>query len=77
MFRQKISMNSHVMKQQYATVPVTLLQFRPSESSFVSLHSLFVSALAFLHLVHLHPRLHRQLVMDQQLSDCGVKLVHR
>ena len=35
-FRQ-VSMNSHVTKQLQATVPVTLLQFRPSESSFVFL----------------------------------------
>ena len=46
-FRQKVSINSHVTNQLLATVPVTLLQFRPSESSFASLPSMFVSALAF------------------------------
>ena len=58
-------------------MPVTLLQFRPSESSFASLHSLSVSALTFRRLVQLYPRLHRQFVMGQQLSDCEVKRVHR
>ena len=41
------------------------------------LASLFVSALTFRRLAHLHPRLHRQFVMDQQLSGCGVERVHR
>ena len=76
-FRQKVSMNSHVTKQLQATVPVTLLQFRPSESSFASLHSLFVSALTCRRLSHPHPCLHRQFVMDQQLSGCGVERVQQ
>ena len=38
-FRQQVVMNSHVTKQLFATVPVTLLQFRPSESLFASLLS--------------------------------------
>ena len=77
-FREKVSMNSYVRKHLQATVPVSLLQFRPSESSFASLPSLFVSVLTFRRLAHLHPRLHhRQFVMDQQLSGCGVERVHQ
>ena len=55
-------------------MPVTPVQFRPP---FASLHSLFVSALTFRRLAHLHPRLHRQFVTGQQLSDYEVKRTHR
>ena len=58
-------MNSHVTKQLSATVPVILLQFRPSESSFACLSSLTVLAPTFRRLAHLHPRVHRQFVMDK------------
>ena len=48
-----------------------------SESHFTSLRVLLVSALTFRRLVLLRPRLHRQFVMSQQLSDCEVKRVHQ
>ena len=67
-FRQMISMNSHVTNRLQVTMPVTLLLFRPSESSFVSLPSPCVSALTFRRLAHLHPRPQRQFV----ISNCRV-----
>ena len=70
-------MNSHVTKQLYATVPVTLLLFRPSEYPVASLSSLFVLVPTFRRLAHLRPHLHLQFVMDQQLSGCQVEHVHR
>ena len=61
-------MNSHVTNQLQITVPVTLLLFRPSESPFASLSSLFCVGSA-ISSSHLSPRLHWHSVMDQQLSD--------
>ena len=60
------------MKQFGATTSVTLLHFHPCESSFVSLHSLFVSTLTFRRLAHL-----RQFVTSQQSSKYQVRHVHR
>ena len=59
------------------TVPVTLLLFRPSESPFAFLSLLFVLTPTFHRLAHLRPRLHRQFVMEQRLSDCGMEHVRR
>ena len=61
-------MNSHVTKQLLATVPVTLLLFRASESPFASLSSSFVSAPTFRRPARLRPHLRLQFVMDRQLS---------
>ena len=73
-FRHQVATNFHVMEQLLATMPVTILQFRPP---FASLRSSFVSALTFRGLVHLHPSHHRQFAMGQQVSDCEVKHVHQ
>ena len=61
-------MNPHVTHQLQLTRSVTLLLFRPSESSFAFLSSLFVLTPTFHRLAHLRHRLRRQFVMDQQLS---------
>ena len=46
-FHQRVSVNSRVTNQLQVTVPVTLLLFRPSESPFASLSSLFALAPTF------------------------------
>ena len=59
-------MNYRVTNQQKATVSLTLLLFRPSESLFAFLFSLFVLALTFRRPARLRPPLHRQSVTDQR-----------
>ena len=47
-FRRKIPVNLRVTDQPQVTMPVTLLLFRPAESLFAFLFSLFAFILAFI-----------------------------
>ena len=70
--RHQVAKNLHVLKQLRATTPVTLLHFHNCEPSFVSPHSLFVSALTFRRLARF-----RQFVTSLELSEYQVMYVNQ
>ena len=69
-FGQRVSMNSRVANRSQATVPVTLLLFRPSESAFAFLSSLIMLAPTFRRLAHLRPQL--QLAFRDESATVGL-----